>query len=100
MEDFFDQAVKNNLRTYDNRKITTGQSDDYKAGCLLDYPYVQKDYKLIVIDLSKLPKLDADPKEIQQINFTGYLNRAGGATIFSLLKKQKKQLKYYDFISF
>ena len=37
---FFDQPVKNNLRTYDNiRKIATNQGDDYTTGCLLDYPY-------------------------------------------------------------
>ena len=36
---FFDQSIKNGLKTYDNiRKITTGQSDDYTAGCLPDYP--------------------------------------------------------------
>ena len=30
---FFDQPVKNNLRTYDNvRKIETGQGDDYTTG--------------------------------------------------------------------
>ena len=40
----FDKPVKNNLRTYDNnRKITTGQGNDYTTGCLLDYPY----YKII-----------------------------------------------------
>ena len=33
---FFDQTIKNNLKTYDNiRKIATG--DDYTAGCLLIY---------------------------------------------------------------
>ena len=36
---FFDQAI-NDLKTYDNiRKITTGQADDCKTGCLLDYFY-------------------------------------------------------------
>ena len=35
---FFDHIVKNNLKTYDNiRKIATGQGDDHKTGCLLDY---------------------------------------------------------------
>ena len=39
---FFDQLVINNLRTYDNiQKIATGQGDDCKTGCLLDYPYFQ-----------------------------------------------------------
>ena len=37
---FFDQAIKNDLETYDNiRKIATGQGDDYTTGCLLDCPY-------------------------------------------------------------
>ena len=34
---------------------------------------LQKYYKLIAIDLSKQQNLDADPKAIQQINFTGNL---------------------------
>ena len=51
---FFDQPIKNDLKTYDNiRKIATGQGDDYTTGCLLVYPYFKKYYKLIVIDLSK-----------------------------------------------
>ena len=50
----------------------------------------QKYYKLITTHLSKQQKLDADPKAIQQINFTGNLSRAEGARMFSLLKQQKK----------
>ena len=39
-KNFFDQPIKNNLRTYDNiRKIATGQPDDYTSGCLLEYNY-------------------------------------------------------------
>ena len=35
-QNFFDQPVKNNLRTYDSiRRIPTGQEDDYTTGCLL-----------------------------------------------------------------
>ena len=72
---FFDQPVRNNLITYDNiQKIATGQGDDYTTGCLLDYDYFKKYYyKMIAIDLCKQQVLDADPKEIQQINFTGNL---------------------------
>ena len=67
----FDQPIKNHLEAYGNiRKIATDQGDDYTTGCLLDYPYFKKYYKLIAIDLSKQQKLDADPKKIQQINFT------------------------------
>ena len=76
--DSFEQPIKNDLKTYDNsRIIATDQCDDYTTGCLLDYPYFKKYYKLIAIDLSKQQKLDVDPKAIYQINFTGYLDRAG-----------------------
>ena len=72
----FDQPVKNNFRTYDNiQKITIGQRDDYATGCLLDYNYFNEYYKMIAMDLSKQPALDADPKAIQEINFTGNLER-------------------------
>ena len=88
---FFDQPIKNDLKTYDNiRKIDTGQDDDCTTGCLLDYPYFKKYYKLIAIDLSKQQKLDADPKAIQQINFTGNLGRVGGSTMFFIIEKAKK----------
>ena len=44
---FFDQPVKNDLKNYDNiLKIGIGQGDDYTTGCLLDYPYLKKYYKL------------------------------------------------------
>ena len=72
MEEFFCST------TYDNiRKITTDQGDDYTNGCLLDNPYFEKHFKLIAIDLSKQQNLDVDPRAIQQINFTGNLNRYG-----------------------
>ena len=42
-QNFFDQPVKNDLRTYDNaRKVTIGQVDHYTTDCLLDYPYFKK----------------------------------------------------------
>ena len=58
---FFDQSVKNHLRTYDNiRTIAISQGNDYTTGCLLDYPYLKEYCKLIAIGLSKLRKSDAD----------------------------------------
>ena len=88
---FFDQPIKNDLKTYDNiRKIATGQGDDYTTVCLLDYPYLKNYYKLIAIDLSKQQKLDADPKAIQQINFTGNLDRAEGSTMFFIIEEAKE----------
>ena len=51
---FFDQPIKNDIKTYNSiRKITTDQRDDYKTGCLLDYYYFKKHYQMIAIDLSK-----------------------------------------------
>ena len=74
----FDQPVKNDKVTYENiRKITIGQRDDYTTGCLLDYTYFKKYYKMIAVDLSKQQVLDAHPKAIQQ-------------DFVSFLKKQKK----------
>ena len=73
---FLDQRTKNNLITYDNiRKIVIGQGDDYTTGCRLDYNYFNKYYKTIATDLSKQQALDANPEGIQQINFTGNLDR-------------------------
>ena len=62
-KNFFDQTIKNNKVTYKNiRKIATGQGDDYTAGCLLEYIYVKKYYKMIAVDLNKQRALDADRK--------------------------------------
>ena len=45
---FFNQPVKNSMKTYDNiRKIATGQGDDYKTGWLLDYNYF-KEYMIAI----------------------------------------------------
>ena len=50
----FDRPVKNDkVRYYNIRKIATGQGDDYTTGCLLDYTYFEKYYKMIAMDLSK-----------------------------------------------
>ena len=89
-ENIFDQPVKNNKVTYENiRKISTGQGDDYTTGCLLDYAYFKDSYKIIAIDLSKQQVLDADPRAIQQINFTPNLDRAGNTRIYFILKEAK-----------
>ena len=90
-KNFFDQPVKNDKVTYENiRKITIGQGDDYTTGCLLDYTYFKKYYKMIAIDLSKQQALDADPKAIQQINFTANLDRAGNTRFYFILEEAKE----------
>ena len=88
---FFDQPVKNDKVTNENiMKIATGQGDDYATGCLLDYTYFKKYYKMIVVDLNKQQALDADPKAIQQINFTANLDRAGNTTMFFIIEEAKE----------
>ena len=90
-ENFFDEPIKNNKITYDNiTKIATGQGDVYTTGCLLDYPYFADTYKMIAADLSKQQALDADPRVIQQINFTGNLDRAGNTRVYFILEEAKE----------
>ena len=88
----FDQPIKNNKITCDNiRKIATGQGDDYTTGCLLDYPYFKDTHKMIVVDLSKQQALDADPRVIQQINFTANLDRAIKTRVYVILEQYFSQ---------
>ena len=90
---FFDQPVKNEKITYENvRNVAAGQGDDYTTGCLLDYTYLKKYYKMIAIDLSKQQALDADPKAIQQINFTASLDRAGNKRFYFILEEAKETI--------
>ena len=92
-ENFFDQPIKSNKITYDNiRKIATGQGDDYTTGCLLDYSYFKDTYKMIAVDLSKQQALDADPRAIQQINFTANLDRAGNTRVYFILEEAKETI--------
>ena len=91
-KNFFDQPVRNDNVTCENiRKIAIGQGDDYATGCLLDYPYFGK-YKMIAIDLSKQQALDADPRAIQQINFTANLDRDGNTRFYSILEELKETI--------
>ena len=90
-KNFFDQPVKNDQVTYENiTKIATGQEDDYTNGCLLDYIYFKNYYKMIAVDLSKQQALDADPKAIQQINFTANLDRENNTRFYFILEEAKE----------
>ena len=92
---FFDQPVKNDKVTYENiRKIAIGQGDDYTTGCLIDYTYFKKYYKIIAVDLSKQQVLDADPKAIQQVNFTANLDRANTSFYFILEEAKETVIEF------
>ena len=49
---------------------------------------------MIAIDISKQKALEADPKAIQQINFTGNLARDGNAstTMFFIIEDAKEAI--------
>ena len=89
----FDQPIYSMTKTYENiRKIATGKGDDYTAGCLLDYYYFKENYKIIAIDLSKQQALDADPRAIQQVNFTANSDRIRNKTMFFIIEKAKETI--------
>ena len=90
-EKFFDQPIKDNKVTYENfRKVAKGKGDDHTTGCLLDYTYFRDNYKMIAVDLSRQQALDADPRAIQQINFTANLDRVGYTRVYFILEESKE----------
>ena len=50
----------------------------------------QKNYKMIALDLSKQQVLDADPRAIQEINFTANLERDGRTAMFFIIEETKE----------
>ena len=92
---FYDQPI-NLIKQYNElRKISTGRGDDYTTGCLLDFAYFLKNYKLIAADLSNQKVLDAGSTAIQQIIFTGKISQE--AIIYYIYEKSKKK-QYYNFL--
>ena len=88
---FYDQPINVSIKQYDEiRKISTGQGDDYTTGCLLDFAYFEKNYRLIAADLSKQKALDADSRAIQQIIFTGKTDNQ--IRIYYILEQSKETI--------
>ena len=52
---------------------------------------------MIAIDLNKQQVLDANPKGIQQFNFTRNLDRAGNTALFFIIQEAKK--KHFRFFA-
>ena len=95
-ETFNDQPINDSIKQYDEiRKISTGQGDNYTTGCLLNFAYFEKNYKLIAADLNKQKGLDADSRAIQQIIFTGKIKSTKDNTrviiFLTFSNNQKKQ---------
>ena len=93
---FYDQSINDLIKQYDEvRKISTGRGDDYTTGCLLDFAYFEKNYRLIAADLSKQKALDADSRAIQQIIFTGKIKATEANTrviIYYILEQSKETI--------
>ena len=91
---FYDQPINDSIKQYDEiRKISTGQGDDYTTGCLLDFAYFEKNYRLIAVDLSKQKALDADLRAIKQIIFTSKIKTKTVNTrviIYCILEQSKE----------
>ena len=62
---------------------------------MLDYSYLKKHYKITATDLSKQHPIDADSKAMQQINSARNLS-GNNNKYFSLLEKQKNNIKVFD----
>ena len=88
---FYDQPINDLIKQYDEvRKISTGQGDDYTTGCLLDFAYFKKNYRLITADLSKQKVLDADPRVIEQVIFTG--KAIQNIVVYYILEQSKETM--------
>ena len=88
---FYDQPINDLIKQYDEvRKKSTGQGDDYTTGCLLDFVYFEKSYRLIAVDLSKQKALDADSRAIQQIIFTGKTDNT--IRVYYILEQSKETI--------
>ena len=84
---FYDNPILSDIEKYTElKKLTIGKGEDYTTGCLLDYDYFKKHYRLVAVDLPKQKELDADPRAIQQIEFQ--CNFDTNSTIYFVLEKE------------
>ena len=91
---FYDQNVNSSI------VMTTGRSEDYSTGCLLDYDYYIKDFNIVGIDLSHQAVLDSDRKISQQIECVYKLPSGNAAINYDILtvleKERQTALKFSE----
>ena len=92
---FYDQNGNSSAVRYNELlKMTTGRSEDYSTGFLLDYYYYIKDFNIVGIDLSYQAVLESHTKINQQIKFV-YKLPSGNADInydlSTVLERKNKQ---------
>ena len=92
---FYDQPINDSIMQYNEVwKVSAAQGDDYMTGCLLDFTYFEKKYRLIAAELSKQKVLDADLRVIQQIIFTG--TASGKIAIYYILEQSKETILIFS----
>ena len=88
---FYDEPINELIKQYDEiRKVSKGQGDDNTTGCLLNFAYFEKNYRLIAADLSKQKALGADSRAIQQIIFTA--KGSAAVIIYYILEESKEAI--------
>ena len=97
---FYDQNVNSSIVRYNELlKMTTGRSEDYCTGCLLDYGYYLKAVNIVGIDLSHQAVLDSAPKSNQQIEFVYKLpsgNADNNYNLLAVLEKEKQTVLKFN----
>ena len=97
---FYNQPINDLIKQYGEvRKVSTGQGDDYKTGCLLDFAYFKTNYRVIAADLSKQKALDATSTAIQQIIFIGKIKAEVENTrviIYYILEQPKETVPKFS----
>ena len=97
---FYDQPINDLIKQCNKvRKVSTGQGDDYTNGCLMNFAYFEKTYRLIADDLRKQKAPDADSKVIQLIIFTGKIKSTVANTsvrIFYILEQSKERILQFS----
>ena len=93
MIDGKNQLAKNDLITYENNERL--QLVKYMimqpVVCQIIF-FFQNYYLILAIDLIKRQALDADPKEIQEINLTRTLDRGGQTAMFFVISDVKQTI--------
>ena len=78
------------IQSNNTMKLSTGKGDDYTTGCLLDFAYFEKNYRIVAADLSKKEALDADSGAIQHIIFTGHTDAQ--IRVYYILEQSKETI--------
>ena len=88
---FYDQPINDLIKQYDKvRKVSTGQGDDYTTGCLLDFAYFEKNYRLIAANLNKKKSFRCRLKS----NSTNYFSGKASADvmIYYIVEQSKETM--------